>query len=111
MEPAILKGFEMGTHMIPITFESPLCWIFWACLLLGFGVQCLLQRKRRLRLAWPVLLSAGVLGCEIACQIIIGWDLILWVLLYFYVLTLLLGALAGLFLRRIRRSRGRRDML
>jgi len=105
VEPAIVKGFEMGTHVVPITLESPLCWIFWACLLLGFGVQTLLQRKRNLRFLWPALLAAGVIGCEIACQIITGWDLILWVLLHFYLLTMLTGALLRILLRRLRRKR------
>ena len=77
MEPALVKGFEMGTHTVPITFESPLCWIFWACLLLGFGVQVFLQRKEKLRFLWIVLLLVALLGCEAACQVIIGWDLIL----------------------------------
>ena len=102
MEPAIVKGFEMGTHMVPITFESPLCWIFWACLLLGFGVQYLLRRKRSLQLVWPALLLAALVGFEIACQIITGWDLILWVLLHFYLLTMLIGTLLGMLLRRLR---------
>jgi len=106
VEPAIVKGFEMGTHVVPITLESPLCWIFWACLLLGFGVQTLLQRKRNLRFLWPALLAAGVIGCEIACQIITGWDLILWVLLYFYLLTALAGALLGMAHRCIRQRKG-----
>lgn len=92
MEPAIVKGFEMGTHMVPITLESPLCWIFWACLLLGFGVQILLQRKRSLRFLWPALLAAGVVGCEIACQIITGWDLLAWLLFWFLFLVFLLSA-------------------
>jgi len=105
MEPAIVKGFEMGTHMVPFTFDSPLCWTFWGCLLLGGGAQTLLQRKRSLRFVWMVLLAAGVVGCEIACQIIIGWDLILWVLLHFYLLTMLAGALLGVLLRRLRRKR------
>ncbi len=106
MEPAIVKGFEMGTHMVPITFESPLCWIFWACLLLGFGVQYLLRRKRSLWLVWPALLLAALVGCEIACQIITGWDLILWVILYFYLLTALTGALLGMAHRCIRQRKG-----
>lgn len=105
MEPAILKGFEMGTHMVPVTFESPLCWIFWLCLLLGLGAQMLLQRKRSLRFLWPALLTAGGLGCEIACQIITGWDLILWVLLHFYLLTMLVGALVGTLLHHLRRKK------
>ena len=105
MEPAIVKGFEMGSHMIPVAFDSPLCWIFWVLLLLGFGVQTLLQRKRRLRFLWPAFLLAALTGCEIACQIIIGWDLVLWVILYFYVLTLLVGALLGMLLRRLRYGR------
>ena len=105
MEPAILKGFEMGTHVIPITLESPLCWVFWACLLLGFGIQSLLQRKRALRFLWPGLLLAGLAACETACQIITGWDLILWVILHFYLLTMLMGALLGILLRRLRRGR------
>ena len=104
MEPALVKGFEMGTHMVPITFESPLCWIFWACLLLGFGMQLLLQRKRHLRFLWLGFLLAALAACEIVCQVMIGWDLILCVLLHFYILSLLLGALGGLLLRRIRQS-------
>jgi len=105
MEPAIVKGFEMGTHMVPFTLESPLCWIFWACLLLGVGIQTLLQRKRSLRFLWIALLAVGIIACEIACQIITGWDLILWVILHFYLLTMLMGTLLGMLLRRLRRGR------
>ena len=103
MEPAIVKGFEMGTHTIPVAFDSPLCWIFWTCLLVGLGIQSLMQRKRNLRFLWPGLLLVGVLGCEAACQIIIGWDLILWVILHFYLLTMLVGALVGIILRCVRK--------
>ena len=106
MEPAIMKGFEMGTHMIPVTLESPLCRIFWACLLLGVGVQILLQRKRGLRFVWPVLLLVALVGCEMACQTVTGWDLILWVILHFYLLTALTGALLGMAHRCIRQRKG-----
>lgn len=104
MEPALVKGFEMGTHMIPITLESPLCWIFWACILLGVAFQFVIQRKKRLRFVCPGFLLAGLVGCEIACQIIIGWDLILWVLLHFYLLALLLGALLSMLAKRKQRK-------
>ena len=107
MEPAIVKGFEMGTHTVPIAFDNPLCWTFWGLLLLGYCVQVLLQRKRNLRFLWPVFLLAALTGCEVACQIIIGWDLVLWVILHFYVLTLLAGAVSAMLLRRLRRGKTR----
>ena len=95
MQLALLQGFEMGTHEIPFHPDSPLCWIFWLVFLLGAGIQFLsLRPKRKKPIRWglTMVLVCGLLACEIACQVIIGWDLILLMIVYFYLLAMLLGA-------------------
>lgn len=95
MQPALLQGFEIGTHAIPFHFESPLCFIFWLTVLQGAAIAFFLQgtgrKKTARRVVYGVIL-ATLLACEIACQSVTGWDLLVPVLLYFYLLALLLGA-------------------
>ena len=95
METALFLGFEMGTHEIPFHFEMPLCWIFWAVFLLGAGIQFLLlrpKRKKAVRWVLVTLLLCGLLGCEIVCLVLTGWDRIVPIILYFYLAAMLLGA-------------------
>ena len=95
MQTALFLGFEMGTHEIPFHFDTPLCWIFWACFLLGAGIQFLflrLKRKRAARWTLTVILLCGLLACEIGCLVLTGWDTLAPMILYFYLLAMLLGA-------------------
>lgn len=95
MEPAIVKAVEVGMHMVPVAFDSPLCPIFWGCQLAGVIIQLVLLKKgkrRGRRWAFTAVLLIGLLACEIACQVITGWDLILPLVLYFCLLTMLVGA-------------------
>ena len=86
MQLAILQGIEIGMHMLPL---------FWITLLIGGGIQFLLHKKAQSRAGryWFVVLNCiGMLTCEIACQIITGWDLLLPLFLYWFFLTFFLGA-------------------
>ncbi|MBE6963183.1 MAG: hypothetical protein E7443_01110 [Ruminococcaceae bacterium] len=110
MQPALLQGVEIGMHIIPLHPESPLCWIFWVCCLLGGGIWFMLsrsgQRKRKRWIFIGVQIYA-LLCCEIACQVVTGWDLLIPVVLYFYLLAILLGAgicALGIFLLQKKRS-------
>ena len=95
MEPAILKAIEIGMHTAPIVFDSPLCPIFWGCLLAGSLLQLILLKKAKRRggrWGFAAALVIGLLVCEIGCQMITGWDLLIPIVLYFYLLTMLTGA-------------------
>ena len=96
MEPAIVKAWKVGFYIIPFYFENPLfCILFWLSLLAGMGLQLLLFRKCRClwaRLSLAAGLSVGLLACEVACQMIPGWELYGYLLLWFYLLAALMGA-------------------
>ena len=95
MQTALLLGFEMGTHEIPFHPDSPLCVIFWLVFLFGVAMQVfLLGTKRRKGTRWSlaILLLIGLVVCEIGCQVITGWDALVPIILYFYLLAMLLGA-------------------
>ena len=106
MQPALLQGFEIGTHMVPFQLDSPLCFIFWLTFLQGAAIAFFLQgtgRKKTVRRVVYGVTLAILLACEIACQVVTGWDLLVPVLLYFYLLALLLGTgicTLGIFLFR-----------
>ena len=111
MELALLQGFEIGTHAIPFHLDSPLCLVFWLTFLQGAAIAFFLQgtgrRKTARRIVYGLVLTL-LLACEIACQVVTGWDLLVPVLLYFYLLALLLGAGSctfGLFLLRKRKRK------
>ena len=108
MQFALMMGIEMGAHELPFHLDNPLGIVFWIALLLGAGVQTILSRKvtcRLLRAVWMLFLLLCMLVCEIACQVITGWDLLLPVLLYFYLLTMLAGALLCVLFCRLRQRK------
>jgi len=108
MQFALMQAMEIGAHELPLHPLEPLGLIFWIALLLGAGIQMLLNRKiacQPARAAWILLLAVCMLICEIACQTITGWELLLPVMLYFYLLAMLLGSLLGVLLCRIRQRK------
>lgn len=108
MQLALMQGIEIGTHTLPFHLGNPLGILFWVAVLLGAGIQTVLNRRGKCRLtraAWLIFLLAALLACEIACQIVTGWELLLPVMLYFYLLAMLLGALLCLLARRLRQNR------
>ena len=96
MRPTFFEAMESG--LFQLFFYPPanpyLSLVFWLCFLLAAGIQFLLLKKCSGLGRWVFLLLSlcGFFFCEIACQIITGWDLILWLLLWFLCLTLLFGA-------------------
>lgn len=95
-----MEVWEIGLFQSPIAVSNPfLCIAFWICLLLGVGIELLLCwrcRQRSMRWLLIVIGFVGLTGSELACQIITGWDRLVWLLLYFYCLTLLVGAGMGM---------------
>jgi len=86
---------EIGLFQVPFHPDNPyLFFPFWGCFLLAIGIQALLLKKYKTGIRWSFLIFSliGFFCCEIACQIIIGWDLILWLVLWFLFLTFLFGS-------------------
>ena len=96
MELAFEKAWEIGFFHTLINFNSPVVSaIAWASLLLGAGTQLLIlkkAKKKAIRWAFMVILAVLLVAAECACQIIIGWDLMLYLILYGAVLLMFVGA-------------------
>ena len=95
MRLTIFEAIEVGLLQVPFCPDNPyLFFPFWIGFLLAIGIQYLLLKKCKGAVRWGFILFSllGFFCCEIACQIITGWDLILWLVLWFLYLTLLLGA-------------------
>ncbi len=91
---AFFLGAEIGLLEAPLHPGTPVGLAFWLLLALGAAVQGVIRLRGRTVLArwgFPALLAAGLLGCDIACQCITGWDLLLPLLAYFALLWLLAG--------------------
>ena len=104
MQPAIIQAWEIGCfHII---FSIPDQWLTIVCWLMlpaGCGIQLLLDRSHRrwVRCSLITALLLCLLLLEVCCQIITGWDLILYIVSYFLCLLLLIGALLALPIRRL----------
>ena len=95
MRLMIFEAIETGLLQVPFYPNNPyLFYPFWGCFLLAIGMQYLLFRKCKGHGRWGLIILSlvGIFRCEIAYQIVTGWDLILWMLLWFLCLTFLLGA-------------------
>ena len=96
MRLTIFEAMEVGLFQVPFhPFLNPyLFFAFWLCFALAVGIQSLLFKKCKGfgRWAFLVVSLCGFLLCETGCQIITGWDLILWLVCWFLCLTFLLGA-------------------
>jgi len=96
MKLAIEKAWEIGFFHTLINFNSPVVSVIaWVSLLLGVGIQLLIlkkAKKKSSRWAFVVVLAILLIAAECACQIIIGWDLIVYLILYGAVLLMLVGA-------------------
>jgi len=96
MELGIMMLAEVGFFGVFFDFST---WMLsvaaWAFLLLGFAIHFLILKlcrtlwKRRL---FPMLILMGLIACELACQMITGWDLLAVLVLYGCVLSLAVGA-------------------
>ena len=109
MRLTIFEAIESGLLQVPFSPDNPyLFFPFWGCLLLAMGIQHLLFRKCKGHGRWGFIIFSliGFLFCEIACQIITGWDLILWLILWFLFLTFLLGAGISTLVYKLKKKRG-----
>ena len=106
MEPAILKLLEVGLLQVPFQLYNPYLFFgFWAAFLLAGAIQWLLLKKcQRTWTRWSFvgLTLAGLVTSEVLCQVITGWDLILYMVLYGLFLTFALAIALVCFLLRKR---------
>jgi len=106
MRPIFLEAMEVGLLQIPFHPDNPFLFcLFWLCFFIGLIVQTVLFQHCKGYGKWGFILFAliGFLCCEMACQIITGWDLILWLVLWFLFLTFLFGAGISTFVYKLRK--------
>lgn len=95
MRLMIIEAIETGMLQVPFYPDNPyLFYPFWGCFLMAIIIQYLLFKKCKHAGRWGFIILSlfGIFCCEIAYQIITGWDLILWMILWFLCLTFLIGA-------------------
>lgn len=96
MQSAFSLGVEVGIFLLPFQLNSRLSLIFWlACLLTAAAQLLILKKTQSIFAKWalPVLILLGMGACEVACQIVFGYELLLPVLIYWLLLGMLLAAL------------------
>jgi len=95
----VLEGLkeviEVGMLQALYTPSAP--WLFipsWFCVILGLFVQlrCLKKKKAKWFL---VILAFSLIFSELACQLITGWDVLIFLILYGFFIYMLLGAALG----------------
>jgi len=110
MRPTIFEALEVGLLHVPFHPDNPFLFcLFWLCFFIGIIVQIVLFQHCKGFGKWGFIIfsAIGFFCCEIACQIITGWDLILWLVLWFLFLTFLVGAgLCTLIYHLLKKKRG-----
>ena len=105
----LLEGFfevlEVGMMEALITPSVP--WLFipsWLFMILGLIIQlrCLKKRKAGWFMA---ILGIALLFSEIFCQIITGWDVLIFLVVYGLLLDMLIGAALGTVLHFLRKRK------
>ena len=107
MRLTIFEAMETGLLQIPFHPDNPFLFcLFWLCFFISVIVQAVLFQHCRGYGKWGFILFSllGLICCEIACQIITGWDFIAWLLFWFLFLTFLLGAGCCTLIRFIRKK-------
>ena len=88
--------FEIGFWDGFFAFDvQPLNLMIWACVLIGFLIQYIVLKKgKRPYVKWIflALLLVGVAVCEDLSWVIIGWDLLAVLIVYWGILCLAMGA-------------------
>ena len=96
MRLTILEAMEVGLFAIPFhPLDNPFLFgIFWLCFFIGVIIQIVLLQHCKGYGKWGFLFFSffGLIVCEIACQVITGWDLLAWLLFWFLFLVFLLSA-------------------
>ena len=87
---------------IPFAFESPLCIAFWLIFIISGAIELLFLKKAKgkfTRFIYILILGIFMAVCEVGCQIITGWDLLLPLFGYMMFSTMAAGALfsAGIY--------------
>ena len=92
MKELIEIGFLDGFFAFDV---QPLNLFIWACMLAGFLIQYMVLKKgKRPYIKWifPALLLVGIAVCEYLTWVIIGWDLLGILIVYWGVVCLAMGA-------------------
>lgn len=96
MRPTIFEAMEVGLFHIPFhPLDNPFLFgLFWLCFSIGIIVQVILFQHCKGNGRWGFILFSlmGLFFCEIACQVITGWDMLLWLLFWFLFLVFVIGA-------------------
>jgi len=102
---AFLELWEIGYFHVPFQWDNLfLFFIFWGLFLIGALIQTLLLSKANTKtgkFGFPIILCAFCIVLETACQLITGWDRLVWLVFYGFALTLLFGAILSILLRMI----------
>lgn len=70
--------------------------VIWVCVLIGAGIQYLLIKKcksKTARLSLVIIAALAALACEFICQVVTGWNLFGWLIIYGLVIAILLGSI------------------
>lgn len=95
----MLEGLQevIEVGMMEVLYTPDVPWLFipsWLCVLTGLLIQLRCLKKAKAK--WFLLfLAAALIACELACQLITGWDVLLFLILYGLAIYLLLGAVIG----------------
>ena len=105
MEPAIFKLMEVGLLQIPFQLYNPYLFFgFWISFFAAAAIQRLLLKKCKqtwARWSFAGITLVGLIAGEVLCQVITGWDLILYMVLFGLFLTFALAILlVSLLLRK-----------
>lgn len=105
---AAKEAWEVGLFEAPFQWKNPYLFVaFWVVFLIGVGIQLLLLHKGKRRGAhwvFPVLMLIGLVSAEVGVQVITGWDMLLWLFLWFGCLTLLVSSVVAALIWKLRRK-------
>ncbi len=95
MFEGLLEVIEVGMMEALITPSAP--WLFipsWLFVIFGLFVQlrCL---KKGIAKWFLISLAAALVASEILCQVITGWDVLLFLILYGFLIDILIGVVVA----------------
>ena len=113
MNFAITELFDIGFFHIAFDLSnSPMTIAFWVCIIIGAIIGLITfnkYKKASSRLIPFIILLLLLFIFEIICQIITGWDLFLYLLIYGALLLLLAGALLSFLILLLTKKLNRRE--
>ncbi len=95
MLEGLKEVIEVGMLEVLVAPDVP--WLFipsWLCVIIGLFIQLRCLKKEKAR--WfMTALAVALIASEILCQVITGWDVLIFLVLYGFFIYLLLGAAIG----------------